>query len=76
MTAKMSRQTKKMMAEDKCICAFCGAEKKGLSFVIGASSKPDWCMIYGTGKMACPACYETGQEEARLLGDKMAGNLA
>lgn len=63
----------KMQAERKCICEFCGAVKKTLSFVIGASSKPDWCMIYGTGKMACPACYETAQAEARLSGTDAIG---
>jgi sarcosine oxidase delta subunit len=55
--------------KDCIICAFCGAVKKEVSFIIGASSKPDWCMIYGTGKMACPACYEKGQAEAQVLAD-------
>ena len=45
------------------VCAFCGAVKNEVSFVIGTSSKPDWCMIYGTGKMACPACYEKASKE-------------
>ena len=45
------------------VCAFCGATKNEVSFVIGASSKPDWCMIYGTGKMACPTCYEKASKE-------------
>ena len=47
------------------VCAYCGATKKEIIFVIGASSKPDWCMIEGTGKMACPDCYEKAMEEGR-----------
>lgn len=52
---------------EKLVCDFCGAEKKEITFMIGACSKPgtDWCMIYGTGKMACPACYPKATEEAR-----------
>lgn len=46
-------------------CFYCGKEKSEITFVIGVSSKPDWCMIYGTGKMACPDCYEKGQAEAQ-----------
>jgi hypothetical protein len=45
------------------VCAFCGAVKETVSFVIGASSKPDWCMIYGTGKMSCPDCYPKASKE-------------
>lgn len=56
--------------KDCIICAFCGDVKKEVSFVIGAcSKKPDWCMIYGTGKMACPKCYDKGQAEAVALAD-------
>ena len=52
------------------VCAFCGATKPEVMFVIGASSKPDWCMIYGTGKMACPACYEKAMAEGSAAVDK------
>lgn len=47
-------------------CAYCGAVKHEITFTIGACSKdkPDWCMVYGTGKIACPACYAKGQAEA------------
>jgi len=39
-------------------CDNCGRVRKKVMFVIGASKKPDWCMIEGTGKMSCPDCYE------------------
>ena len=41
-------------------CEYCGAEKEEMIFVIGAcpSDAPDWCMVEGTGKIACPSCYE------------------
>lgn len=52
------------------VCAFCGAEKAEVSFVIGASRKPDWCMIYGSGKMACPNCYEKASAEGSAAVDK------
>jgi len=51
------------------ICAFCGATKTEVSFIIGASTKPDWCMIFGTGKMACPACYEKAMAEGKAAVD-------
>ena len=63
----------RMQRERKTICEFCGAEKEGLSFVIGASSSPDWCMIEGTGKMACPACYEAAMKEGREVIDRVTG---
>jgi len=54
----------RMQRERKTICEYCGAEKEGLSFVIGASKTPNWCMVEGTGKMACPVCYVTvGRKE-------------
>jgi len=51
--------------EDKTTCAYCGKSKEGLSFVIGASNKPDWCMVEGTGKMTCPECYNVAMEEGQ-----------
>ena len=53
------------MRSDKTTCAYCGKTKEGLSFVIGASDKPDWCMIEGTGKIACPECYERAMKEGQ-----------
>jgi len=58
------------MRTDKTICEYCGKEKEGLSFVIGASNQPDWCMIEGTGKMTCPDCYEKASNEGREAIDK------
>lgn len=53
------------MRTDKTICAYCGKTKEGLSFMIGASNKPDWCMVEGTGKITCPECYEGAMEEGQ-----------
>lgn len=53
------------------VCAFCGKEKTEVTFTIGASTKPDWCMVYGTGKMTCPDCYDEAQRQADDLADKM-----
>jgi len=52
------------------LCAFCGATKTEVSFMIGASSKPDWCMVEGTGKMACPSCYPKAIKEGSEAIDK------
>ena len=62
--------TKIVHGKNGIICAYCGQTKDTVSFVIGASREPDWCMIYGTGKMTCPNCYEKGQVEARYRLDK------
>ena len=51
------------MYNTKTVCEYCGKTKEGLSFCIGASSKQDWTMIYGTGKMTCPDCYEKAERE-------------
>ncbi|KKL54609.1 hypothetical protein LCGC14_2263670 [marine sediment metagenome] len=53
------------MDNTKTICEYCGKTKKGLSFFIGASNKPDWTMVEGTGKMTCPDCYETAMKEGQ-----------
>lgn len=55
----------KMQRERKTICEYCGAEKKGLIFMIGASRKPEWVMVEGTGKMCCPKpeCQQKAKEE-------------
>ena len=55
----------RMDKEHITICEFCGKTKEGLSFVIGASTQPDWCMVEGTGKMACPGCYEKAMAEGQ-----------
>ena len=51
-------------------CYYCGAKKLETIFVIGASSKPDWCMIYGTEKMACPDCYTKASKEGSDAVDR------
>ena len=53
------------MREDKVVCAYCGKEKVGGGFVIGASLKPDWTMVNGTGKMTCPDCYDKAVSEGQ-----------
>ena len=50
---------------DQIECAYCGKVKKEVIFCIGASSKKDWCMVEGTGKMACPDCYDTAMAEGQ-----------
>ena len=50
---------------DKTICNYCGKEKEGLSFWIGASVEPDWTMVEGTGKIACPDCYKKAMAEGQ-----------
>jgi hypothetical protein len=55
-------------------CAFCGAEQKEVKFVIGAKG-PDnqdddmYCMVEGTGKMACPDCYADASKEGAEVID-------
>ena len=63
----------RMQRERKTICEFCGAEKDGLSFVIGASKEPDWCMIEGTGLMACPSCYPKAMAMGKAVIDRVTG---
>lgn len=53
------------MRTDKTVCEYCGKEKDGLFFCIGASKDPDWCMIEGTGKMTCPDCYGLAMKEGQ-----------
>jgi len=45
------------------VCAYCSKEKTEVIFVIGASSKPDWTMVCGTGKITCPDCYNIAIKE-------------
>jgi sarcosine oxidase delta subunit len=54
---------------EKLVCEYCGREKEEFSFVIGASPKPDWCMIEGTGKIACPNCYVKASDEGQKVID-------
>ncbi len=52
-----------MQARRVTICEYCGAEKQGISFCIGASKSPAWTMIEGTGAMCCPACWEKARRD-------------
>ena len=56
--------------DDKLVCDYCGKTKDEITFFIGATKKPDWCMIYGTGKMACPDCYEKASKIGSDLVDR------
>ena len=59
---------------DKTICDYCGKEKDGLSFCIGASKEPDWVMVEGTGKMTCPDCWTKAREEGQQAIDNHVKN--
>jgi len=50
---------------DKVKCYYCNKIKKEMTFCIGASTKPEWTMHAGTGKMSCPKCYELARDEAK-----------
>jgi len=52
------------------VCDFCGATKDEVSFFIGATNEPDWCMIEGTGKISCPACYPKASQEGQDAIDR------
>jgi len=66
---------RKMQTENVTICEYCGAKKEGLSFCIGASLKPDWTMIEGTGKMCCPDCWEKARIDGRDAIERHCQNL-
>jgi len=57
-------------------CEYCGKVKAEDTFFIGATNIPDWCMIEGTGKIACPDCYEVASAEgqSRIRGHVRAIN--
>ena len=63
----------KMQKKNITICEYCGKTKNGIGFFIGASKVPDWCMVEGTGKIACPNCYENAQKEAQDLIRRITG---
>lgn len=65
----------RMLRERKTICAYCGAEKEGISFCIGASREPDWVMVEGTGNMTCPACWEKATQEGVAAVDRHVGRI-
>lgn len=53
-------------------CDYCGKKNKTSTFVIGAKSKTDddFCMVYGTGKMACGDCYPKAAKEGSDAVDR------
>jgi hypothetical protein len=59
------------------VCAFCGKEKAGeIKFIIGYNPKdsdPDWVMIAGSGKMACPECYAAHEKWTDPKPEKIGG---
>ena len=57
------------------ICEYCGATKDGLSFVIGASKTPAWVMVEGTGKIACPKCWEQARTEGQAAIDRHCADI-
>ncbi len=65
----------RMQAENKTICEYCGAEKAGLSFYIGASLEPAWTMIEGTGKMCCPACHGKAMADGQAAIERATGRV-
>jgi len=57
-------------------CDYCGKVKEkgdGYDFVIGASLKPDWVMVEGTGKMCCPDCWEISRRHADRVIKRVTG---
>jgi hypothetical protein len=53
-------------------CDYCSKEKHETIFMIGAksdSNSKEWCMVYGTGKMACPDCYPAASKEGSAAVD-------
>jgi len=62
---KPKSRINEMQRRNVTICEYCGAEKAGISFVIGASREPDWVMVEGTGAMCCPICWERGMADGR-----------
>lgn len=63
--ANKTRQTPEVLT-----CHYCGAVKNEISFVIGAARKADWCMVYGTGFMTCPDCYDVAMAEGVARVDR------
>lgn len=53
---KRKSRISEMQNKNQTICEYCGKTKDGISFVIGASNRPDWVLTEGTGSMCCPDC--------------------
>jgi hypothetical protein len=56
-------------------CAFCGKKQERVQFVIGAKGPNHqdddmFCMVEGTGKMACGDCYPKASKEGAEVIDR------
>lgn len=56
-------------------CNYCGKIKEELTFVIGASIEPEWCMHEGTGKMSCPDCFLKAKREGQERIKQFCGSI-
>ena len=55
---------------NKMVCEYCGKEKDEVGFFIGACIEPDWVMVEGTGKIACPDCHGVATREGQEAIDR------
>ena len=62
--------TKRQGNPKQLVCDYCGAVKQEISFCIGAAKNPEWTMVYGTGKITCPACYDKAMAEGDAAVDR------
>ena len=57
-------------------CSQCGIVQEGdLRFIVGAKSsnphsKDDWCLVQGSGRLVCPACYPSELERGKAVIEK------
>jgi hypothetical protein len=70
---EVSMKKRAKLSPRETVCEFCGKKKPGLSFFIGATPTPDWCMIEGTGKISCPDCHDRAQAEAHKVIEAFTG---
>lgn len=70
---RVKSRISEMQKRNVTICEYCGKEKEGISFVIGASRTPDWVMIEGTGLMCCPVCWERARVDGQIAVKKATG---
>jgi hypothetical protein len=53
-------------------CERCGKAQEGnLTFMIGASKEPSWCLCEGTGRFVCPDCYEAERADCKRIIDSL-----
>ena len=73
LSRKLNGVIDRMQRENVTICQYCGKEKQGLSFFIGASLAPAWTMIEGTGKMCCPDCHAQATADGQAAIHRATG---